>query len=134
MASIIKVHDCSKCKLHKIITLAHPDPTDMKVYHQIQTRIDNTKQARSPATLRAMEDTIPFEEQVAYYEKAFAEDDEATLLVTEWWNTMKKKYNLRDETKVDFEDNIFFECVDDHGVSTKTGEFIPKDGVDANYI
>lgn len=135
MASLITIHDCSKCKLHKEVLLDHDiDPADMKVYHQIQVRLDNSKQAIRDDTLEAILDTLSYEEQEEYFEKVFTDDDETTLLFVEWWDLIKKKYGFDDSTKVDFEGSKFFRCVNDFGVPSFSGEFIPKDGVDINIM
>lgn len=134
MASVVKIHDCSKCKLFKRKIDVQVDPTDMKVYHQIQVRMDNSKQAIRADTLEALGDSLSDKEKEEYFLNAFRNDSSIQDLFVEWWDLMKKKYNLDDSTKVDFAENYFFHCVDEQGVPSFTGEFIPKDGIDANML
>ena len=134
MASVVKIHDCSKCKLCKRRIPVDVDVDDMKVYHQIQVRMDNSKQAIRSDTINEIIGVLSKEEQEQYYLKEFKNDDEVQELFIEWWQLMKKKYNLDDSTKVDFEQNFFFQCIDEHGNPSFTGNFVPKDGVDLNLL
>jgi len=134
MASIVKIHDCSKCKLCKRKIEVDVDADDMKVYHQIQVRMDNSKQSIRGDTINAIANTLSEKEKEEYYAQAFKNDDEVQELFIEWWTLMKKKYNLDDSAKVDFEQNFFFQCIDKDGVPSFTGEFVPKDGVDVNLL
>lgn len=134
MSSIIKVHDCSKCKLRKQKINVDVDPTDLRVYHQIQVRMDNSKQAIRADTINALGDSLSEAEKEEYFRQAFKNDDEAQLLFVEWWELMKSKYHLDDSTKVDFEQKMFFQCLYPDGTASLTGDFIPKEGVDLNML
>lgn len=127
--SIILIHDCSKCKLKKQKIDVNVDPTDIKVYHQLQTRMDNATQAALPSTLDALTGSLDIteEDKRNYFQEAFKNFDEVKQLYVEWWTLMKAKYGIKESAKVSYEDSSFFECVDENGVPDITGNFKPID-------
>lgn len=125
--SIILIHDCSKCKLKKHKIEVEVDPTDIKVYHQLQTRMDNATQAALPSTLDALTGSLEIseDEKRKYFQEAFKNFDEVKQLYVEWWTLMREKYGINESAKVSYEENAFFECLDENGVPDITGNFRP---------
>lgn len=129
MAINAVVHDCSKCKLHKRKIDILIDSKDIMVYKLLQTRIDNAVQASKPDALDAISDIISADEKAKYYEKVFKNIDDIQDLINEWWDLMKSRYNIPESSKVDYDDQCFFECAYDNGEASLTGEFIHKEDI-----
>ena len=126
MANNAIIHDCSKCALHKRKVNIDVDKKDIDVYKLLQTRIDNAVQAGRLDALDAISNILSEKEKEEYYAKVFKNIDDVQDLINEWWDLMKAKYRIADSSKVDYEENCFFECVDNTGKPSLTGEFIPK--------
>lgn len=126
MANNATIHDCSKCALHKRVIDKEIDKRDIDVYKLLQTRIDNAVQAGRLDALDAISHMLTEEQKTEYYEKAMKNIDDVQDLIAEWWDLMKSKYNISESSKVDYENDRFFECVDDNEEPSLIGGFIPR--------
>ena len=111
-----ETHDCSKCAYTKEYFDGEIDEEDVKVYEKINTKLSNAKQATQPNTLDTLNNILTEKQKEDHFENAFNNLEEAKLLEVEWWELMKRKYNLKtDRVFVDIDNRKFYVCKDSCG-------------------
>lgn len=111
-----EIHDCSKCAYTKEYLDGEIDEEDIKVYEKINIKLFNARQATQPNTLDTLNNILTDKQKEDHFENAFNNLEEAKLLEVEWWDFMKRKYNLNtDKAFVDVDSCKFYVCKDSCG-------------------
>lgn len=121
-------HDCTFCALHKKYLGIKTTSQETEAFVYIQSMLSNTEQAVKPGALETLKEKITnFAEFYGYYTAALDKRAEAEKDFKMWFLEARKKYNLPDEAKFDFNKEEFYECCDDKDVPSKSGNFIEKE-------
>lgn len=113
-----ELHDCSKCAYTKEYFDIEIDGEDIEVYEKINVKVSNAKQASQPNTLDTLNNVLTEKQKEEHFENAFKNLEEAKLLEVEWWDLMKRKYNIKtDKAFVDVDNHKFYVCKDSCGKS-----------------
>ena len=117
-------HVCATCKFKKRpIANISVSNEDNAVFERIQNMISTAEQSCRPISIP--EDT-PSKLAAAYFQGATATLTETRLLLIDWWKDMISKYAIPESAKYDSITHTFYECVDDSGVASITGEWTAK--------
>ena len=131
---MVTKHDCSKCKLHKVLA-TKIECVDKDVYVRLSTAFDNLMLAikMNLSTIK----TVNNDELVKYYEQVIDDLCNANILLYEWWKVMTQKYNLNVDNRYyrinTVEENICY-CVNEKGEPVNSEIMIPKDGINLVYL
>ena len=119
-----QAHICEECKFKKkfIETERQIDDNDARVYLRIMTMINNTDQALgipAPNTADSMD-------RVKYFKTVIESSNNTRALFSEWYTEARRKYHVPDYALFDYNNKLFFICVDDHGVINIEHDFVKK--------
>ena len=101
------------------------DPEDINIFRRLQIKLDNINNSinlASKAIGNASKDT-----REAYFTAAFKHQDEIQDQLTDWWASMKTKYDVSDFVRTDFDKSCFYELVDDNSVPSSSNDYILKE-------
>ena len=127
MAKAIIEHDCEFCALTKrYIEGIKVEEDDKKAFERINVIVTNAEQAASPDSIQSLPADTTDDNKEIFVLSAMKEEDDAQLLIRDWWIEMQDKYPIPGSSKYDNVENKFYECVDENGVASMDGEFVPK--------
>lgn len=131
MAKAIIEHDCEFCALTKrYIEGIKVEEDDRKAFERINVIITNAEQAASPDSIQSLPAGTTDDNKEIFVLSAMKEEDDAQLLIRDWWILMQDKYPIPITVKFDNNLSKFYECVDKNGNASMDGNFIPKDAED----
>lgn len=131
MAKAIIEHDCEFCALHKrYVEGIKVEEDDKKAFERINVIVTNAEQAASPDSIQSLPADTSDDNKEIYVLSAMKEEDDAQLLIRDWWILMQEKYPIPSSVKFDNVLSKFYECVDKDDNVSLDGNFIPKDAED----